>query len=129
MVSNTNFKTAVYFSFERPDFSTSDRHKIDDKYVFCITLMKFYEIFSFWHFRGFHRQIFFFFHAHILRFHGWDLAQISRGLLIFHGQFPRFFHGKEFFFTGGKPKIFTGGIFFFTGKKKNAEVGQTVKGQ
>ena len=63
-----------------------------------------------------------FFHAHFLRFHGWDLAKISRGLLIFHGQFPRLFHGKDFFFTGGKPKIFTGGIFFFTGKKKNTEI-------
>ena len=42
MVYDTNFKTAVYFSFESRDFSTSDRHKIDDKYVFCLTLMQFY---------------------------------------------------------------------------------------
>ena len=64
-------------------------------------------------------EIFNFFHAHIFRFHGWDLRKISRGLLIFHGQFPRNFHGKENFFTAGNPKIFTGRIFFFTGKKEN----------
>ena len=30
IVYNTNFKTPVYFSFESPDFSAFDHHKIDD---------------------------------------------------------------------------------------------------
>ena len=117
MVYNTSFKTAVYFSFESPDFSSSGRHKIDDKYVFCITLMQFYEIFSFWHFRGtggIKKKN----HAHVHVFTGGIWPKISRGLLIFHGKFPRLFHGKKIFFTGENPKIFTGGKIFFLGKKK-----------
>ena len=98
-------------------FSTSDRHKIDDKYVFCIILMQFYEIFSFWHFHGTGR-IFYFFTPKFL---------FSR--VGFGGKF----HGDCWFFTGSFQEIFTGrkifsrpeiqkfsreGFFFSRGKKK-----------
>ena len=106
------------FLFESPEFSTSDRHKIDDKYVFCMTLMKIYEIFSFWHFRGFHGQIFLFFSRPHSSFSRVGFGRKFHGdCWFFTGSFQEFFTGRIFFFTGGNPKNFTGGNFFFTGKK------------
>ena len=81
--------------------------------------MKFHDIFSFWHSLGFHgRKFLFFFTPTFFVFTGGIWRKISRGLLIFHGQFPRNFHGKENFLTGGYPKIFTGRIFFFFSPEK-----------
>ena len=72
----------------------------------------------------FHEKMRIFFHGHFCAFHGWKFSflsrppfsvftgeiwrKISRGLLSFHGQFLRHFHGKVQIFTGGIPKNFTG---------------------
>ena len=117
MVYNTNFKTAVYFSFESPDFLTSDRHKMDDKYVFCITLMKFYEIFSFWLFRGFHGRNFLFFSRPHFRFHGWDLAENFTGTVDFSRAVSKTFSREGIFFSRAENQKFSREGFFFTGKK------------
>ena len=47
--------------------------------------------------------------------------KFSRTLLVFHGQFLGYFHGRKIFFTDGNPKIdknFHGRHFDFHGKKK-----------
>ena len=100
------------------------RQVIVTNFMISMFLRKFHEI-----------SRYFFFHGHFYAFHGWKFSffsrppfsvftgeiwrKISRGLLSFHGQFSRHFHGKVHFFTAGNPKIFTGGKIFFTGKKKN----------
>ena len=65
-------------------------------------------------------RFFYFFHAHILRFHGWDLAENFTGTVDFSRAVSKNFSREGFFFfTGGNPKNFTGGIFFFHGEKKH----------
>ena len=107
------------------------------RFFFIITLHEQSPIFTGHFLTKLHKSptTFSFFHGHFCAFHGWKFSffsrppfsvftgeiwrKISRGLLSFHGQFSRHFHGKVHFFTAGNPKIFTGGKKFFTGKKKH----------
>ena len=63
---------------------------------------------------------FHFFHAHIFRFHGWDLAENFTGTVDFSRAVSKKFSREGNFFHGRKSKNFHGkDFFFFTGKKKH----------
>ena len=63
---------------------------------------------------------FYFFHAHIFRFHGWDLAENFTGTVDFSRAVSKKFSREGKFFHGRKSKKFHGkDFFFFTGKKKS----------
>ena len=63
-------------------------------------------------------RFFYFFHAHILRFHGWVLAENFTGTVDFSRAVSNNFSREGFFFHGRKSKKFHGREFFFHGEKK-----------
>ena len=64
-------------------------------------------------------RFFYFFHAHILRFHGWVLAENFTGTVDFSRAVSNNFSREGFFFSRAEiQKISRERIFFFTGKKK-----------
>ena len=65
-------------------------------------------------------RFFYFFHAHILRFHGWDLAENFTGTVDFSRAVSKNFSREGFFFHGRKSKKFHGREFFFLGEKNTA---------
>ena len=75
--------------------------------------MKFHDIFSFCFSRA---EIFIFFHAHIFRFHGWDLAESFTGTVYFSRAVS-----KKFIFSRAEIQKFSREGFFFSREKKNTD--------
>ena len=62
---------------------------------------------------------FYFFHAHIFRFHEWDLAENFTGTVDFSRTVSKNFSREGKFFHGRKSKNFHGKVYFFDGEKEN----------